>query len=65
MQQPQLFVVPCHFQFRVSLEIDGTWTVWALKAYEGRTVADVDTDTYAALSLAEAADVVVATLFTL
>lgn len=65
MHQPQLFIVPCRFQFRVSLELDGTWSVWSCKAYEGRPSGDFDTDTYSRLSLAEAVDVVAATLFTL
>jgi len=63
MQEMQLFDVPAAFTFSARLEVDGTWTLVSCKGYEGRPWRDTDRDTYSALSLAEAVDVIAATLF--
>jgi len=55
--------MPTGYQLTVRLERNRSWTVIADRFYEGEPWASSDRDVYESLSLTEAADVVLNTIF--
>jgi hypothetical protein len=61
--EPNLFRMPTGYQLTIRLERNRTWTVIADCFYEGEPWASSDRDVYEALSLTEAADVMLSVLY--
>lgn len=64
MEQPELFPRAFAYHFTIRLEEPHGWTVLACKLDPHRPPRDSDRETYSALSLAEALDVITGVILT-
>lgn len=64
MEQPELFPIPPAYHFTIRLEEPRGWTVLACRLNPQRPPEERDRETYTALSLHEAIDVIVGVILT-
>lgn len=64
MDQAELFPLPFAYHFTVRLEEPHGWTVLVCKLNPQRPPRDSDRETYSALSLSEAMDVITGVILT-